>query len=101
MQCSRFIGQADTGIGDRLYTVTINDGKEYGPQAIRCSIDGFLIAKFIQVIRLAWLVQGDRRIAGTVQGDIVMVGDVAQELPFGPGQTVINGRAPAHTEICS
>ena len=37
-------------------------------------------------MRLARLEQGNRRIAGTVQGEIVMIGEVAQELPLVPGQ---------------
>src|SRR5829696_249863 len=34
VQCPRFIGQANTCIGDRLDTVTIDDGKEHRPHAI-------------------------------------------------------------------
>ena len=50
VQCTCFIGKANTGIGDRRYTLAINDGKEHRPQAVRCGIDGFLIAKFAEVI---------------------------------------------------
>src|SRR5215211_7026378 len=100
MEVTRFVGQPNTGIGDRHHTLAINDGKEHGPQPIRCGIDGFLIAKFAEVIGLAWLEQDNIGIAGTVQGDIMMIGDMAEKLPLGPGQSELNGRAPADTESC-
>lgn len=85
MQCIRFIGKANAGIGDRLHTVTINDGEEHGPETIRGGIDGFLITKFVEVIRLTWPEQSNIGFARTVQGDVVMIGEMAQELPLWQG----------------
>jgi len=33
-----------------------------------------------------------------MQGDIMMISDMAEELPLGLGQRELNGRAPAHLE---
>ena len=97
---SGFIGKANTGIGDRVYTVAIYDGKEHGPQPIRGGIDSFLVAEFVEILRLAWLEQGNVGVAGTMQSDIVMIGEMTEELPLGPGQSEINGWATAHAKSC-
>ena len=90
MKSSRFIRKANTGIGDRLYAVAIYDGKEHSPQPIRGSIDSFLITEFVEILGLAWLEQGNVGIAGTMQSDIVMIGEMTEELPLGPRQSAVS-----------
>jgi hypothetical protein len=78
MRRAAFIGEANTGIGDRhRKSVAIDDGKEHGPQGIGCGIDGFLIAKLIQIICLPRFEKCDIWIARTVHSDVVMVGNMA------------------------
>lgn len=87
VKSSCFVSQANTGVGDgHRKTVPIHDGKEHGPQTIRGGIDSFLIAKFVEVVGLARLEEGDMGIARSMQGNAMMIGHIAKELPLGPGQ---------------
>ena len=78
----------------------VDDCEEHRPETIRCGVDGLLVAELVEVVGLARLEQGDIRIAGTMQGDIVMIGDMAEELPFLPGQSELNGRTPPEAKRC-
>ena len=100
MNCTRLVGKANTGIRDRLHPVAIYDGKEHRPKTIRGSVDRFLIAKFAEIIGLAWLEQGNIRIAGTVQGNIMLLGEMTKELPLWPGRSELNGWASTAAESC-
>ena len=95
---TRLVGEAHTRIRNRRNTLAIDDGKEHRPQAIRSGINGFLIAKFVEVSGLARLEQGNVGIRGSMQGNIVMIGEIAQELPAGLGQCELNRGAPAHVD---
>lgn len=56
---------------------------------------GLLVAEFVEVVGLARLERGDAGVAGSVQRDGALVGDVAEELPAGPRQRVVDGRTAA------
>ena len=73
MHYTAVLFETNTGIGNRCDTVTVYDRKEHRPEPIRGGIDGFLIAKFAEIIGLARLEQSDIGITGAVQGNVMMV----------------------------
>jgi hypothetical protein len=51
-------------------------------------------------MRLARLKEGYPWIAGAVQGDVMMVGSMAEELPLRRGQRILDLGAAANAESC-